>query len=206
MRIKNICLLACMISVFLSNGQDKSKISLWELDTVLLKEFKEQGKKLFKKSDCFEYRQAYSIVPYFNVESIISLDSLGFDKIDVLQKNLYFLRKSRRKLLNEIKWEVINDSSRSYVASSDWKQFYCYKTAFEPLDYIYESIKRIGLQNISYFFYIKGTDGFLMFIVDKKGCIYVHHSQKSFWLTLKEFNSYYVGGKIERLSDNPFKE
>lgn len=202
----NLIILVFALGMMQTLAQHNKKISLEGLDDQLYMDIKLQGEKLFIKSPCQDNTEKSVVIPQFYVESLISLDSLYFDDPNFLMKNLYFKRSSKRKFITDISWQVIDLKDNDKFSSSDHKRFYCYDAPPGAFDYVFLSIRKIGIDSIKYFFYIGRTNGFVQFIVDIDNNIYVYHSSEQTWFDLKQFSKFYEKNESEKFSDNLFEK
>ena len=201
MKVRFLLILVFTTTICVS--QVKKQIFLENLDVELLTEINEQGKRLFSKSDCFHKNEEYIVIPEFIVNSVDLLSELNFINEDSLLTKFYFERKSKKKFLNQIRWNVLLRRNPCVLSSSDFKKFYCF-VGWNIQTHIHK-FEELKLADILYTFYIVGVDLSFNFIVDKNNHIYIYDNKKETFFTLSEFNQLYEKGEIKRFSDNPFE-
>lgn len=175
----------------------QKKIFLTELNNEFLTDLNIQGLCNFKKSPFYEEKEMSElyVYPSFMVTVNGEFDEIDFKLEEDILNKLFFekksIKKSTKKLLIDVSWNLINLRD-SIVYSSDFKQYYKYrlnekKHFFYGNQFIFP-IKKIGLKNIKFSFSLYNFDAFIVFYVTKNNTILILDQRIEKWMTLEEFN------------------
>lgn len=186
--------------------EKNKKISLNDFNDNILLERNKYGIKLFEKTTFYRGNiDDYYCISRLFVHSKVMLEDLKFSPKDSLFSNLFFLKVSNRKLIdNNTEWSFI-ENKKMVLTQSNLSKFYHYNQ-LDSYGAIFKTINQyLGLENVKYLIAINLVYPEVQLIVTKKEEIYVYLENDDKIMTLSEFSEFYESGGIKRFRDNYFE-